>query len=151
MAIHDRITVTEIPFVFIVHKDSTCKIVILLIGSVKISFIVFAMHNGIIDIRHCFHINPSHYIIIYTFKRCKVNIHRRFQLTAGFRSCRFSIRISFCYRHLCDRIVLIRTFLIFCINMKQIISCITEYTDCCDQNNRQHNIPCCLLFFRLFF
>ena len=57
--------------------------------------IVFAMHNGIIDIRHCFHINPSHYIIIYTFKRCKVNIHRCFQLTAGFRSCRFSIRISF--------------------------------------------------------
>ena len=151
MAIHDRITVTEIPFIFIVHKDSTCKIVILLIGSVKISFIVFAMHNGIIDIWHCFHINPSHYIIIYTFKRCKVNIHRRFQFTACLRPCCFSIRISFCYRHLCDRIVLIRTFLIFCINMKQIISCITEYTDCCDQNNRQHNIPCRLLFFWLFF
>ena len=151
MAIHDRITVTEIPFIFIVHKDSTCKIIILLIGSVKISFIVFAMHNGIIDIRHCFHINPSHYIIIYTFKRCKVNIHRRFQFTACLRPCCFSIRISFCYRHLCDRIVLIRTFLIFCINMKQIISCITEYTDCCNQNNCQYDIPCCLLFFRLFF
>ena len=151
MAIHDRITVTEIPFVFIIHEDSSCKVIILLIGSVKISFIVFAMHDGVINIWHCFHINPSHYIIIYTFKRCKVNIHRCFQLTAGFRSCRFSIRISFCYCHLCDRIVLIRTFLIFCINMKQIISCITEYTDCCDQNNRQHDIPCCLLFFRLFF
>ena len=151
MAIHDRITVTEIPFVFIIHEDSSCKVIILLIGSVKISFIVFAMHDGVINIWHCFHINPSHYIIIYTFKRCKVNIHRCFQLTAGFRSCRFSIRISFCYRHLCNRIVLIRTFLIFCINMKQIISCITKYTDCCDQNNRQHDIPCCLLFFRLFF
>ena len=151
MAIHDRITVTEIPFVFIIHEDSSCKVIILLIGSVKISFIVFAMHDGVINIWHCFHINPSHYIIIYTFKRCKVNIHRCFQLTAGFRPCRFSIRISFCYRHLCDRIVLIRTFLIFCINMKQIISCITKYTDCCDQNNRQHDIPCCLLFFRLFF
>ena len=151
MAIHDRVAVTEISFIFIVHEDSSCKVIILLISSVKISFIVFATNDGVINIWHCFHINPSHYIIIYTFKRCKVNIHRCFQLTAGFRSCRFSIRISFCYRHLCDRIVLIRTFLIFCINMKQIISCITEYTDCCDQNNRQHNIPCCLLFFRLFF
>ena len=151
MTIHDRVAVTEISFIFIVHEDSSCKVIILLISSVKISFIVFATNDGVINIWHCFHINPSHYIIIYTFKRCKVNIHRCFQLTAGFRSCRFSIRISFCYRHLCDRIVLIRTFLIFCINMKQIISCITEYTDCCDQNNRQHNIPCCLLFFRLFF
>ena len=151
MTIHDRVAVTEISFIFIVHEDSSCKVIILLISSVKISFIVFAMHDGVINIWHCFHINPSHYIIIYTFKRCKVNIHRCFQLTAGFRSCRFSIRISFCYRHLCDRIVLIRTFLIFCINMKQIISCITKYTDCCDQNNRQHDIPCCLLFFRLFF
>ena len=151
MTIHDRVAVTEISFIFIVHEDSSCKVIILLIGSVKISFIVFAMHDGVINIWHCFHINPSHYIIIYTFKRCKVNIHRRFQFTACLRPCCFSIRISFCYCHLCDRIVLIRTFLIFCINMKQIISCITEYTDCCDQNNRQHNIPCCLLFFRLFF
>ena len=147
MSIDNGITVIKIPFILIIHEYGTCKIIVFFISMMQVSLIILSMDNRIINIRHSFHINPSHHIIINTFQRFKVNVHRSLQspFCSGFR--RF-LRVTLCHCHLCYMIVLICSLFVLCINMKQIIAGIAKNTNCCDQNHCENHISCCFLFFR---
>ena len=60
-----------------------------------------------------------------------------------------AVRITLCYCHFRDTVILICAFFIFCINMIQVKSCIAEYADCHDQYKSENIISCC--FFLLLF
>ena len=151
MSVHQGITIAEISFVLIINKDRSRKIIIFLICLVQIKIIILSLYHRITDLRQCFHIDPADHILIDTPERIKINAHRCYRLFIRLIYLFHLVRITFCHCHFGNAVIFIGSFFIFCINMIKVKSCITENTDCHDQNDRQNMISNCFFLFHLVF